>query len=142
MARISRLANPEFAAAVGEAYAKGFSRQEMADEFGAHKDTITDWCQDPRVQKYAARFAQERVNRITRKLDSELDARLDEIRDEDKFPVELILKMRKEMLDRSLKIDLGKAGEQPETINEMVQNLEENPDLARQLVEWANGAKG
>lgn len=139
MARISRLANPEFAKAVGEAYADGCSRSEMAEMFGAHVDTITDWCQDPRVQKHAARFAQERVNQITRITDRELLNRLKDADDEEKMPTELLLKVRKEFLDRSLKIDLGKATDQPDTINEVVQNLEENPELARQLQEWAAG---
>lgn len=142
MARISRLANPDFAKAVGEAYADGCSRQEMAEMFGAHADTMTDWVRDPRVQAHAARFAQERVNQITRITDRELLSRLKDADDETKMPTELLLKVRKEFLDRSLKIDLGKAGEQPETINEIISNLEDDPELARQLQEWASGKKG
>lgn len=141
MARISRLANPEFARAVAEAYAAGASRQEMADEFGAHVDTITDWTRDPRVQGHAAKFAQERANRITRRLDSEIERRIENVDDEDKFPMELLLKVRKELLDRALKIELGGGANQPETINEIVGNLEEDPELARQLQEWASGKR-
>lgn len=139
MARVSRLANPEFAKAVGEAYADGCSRTEMSEMFGAHVDTITDWCRDPRVQAHAARFAQERVNQITRITDREILTRLN---DADDMDTELILKIRKEFLERALKLELGKAGQQAETINEVVQNLEDDPELARQLQEWAAGKKG
>lgn len=138
MARISRLANPEFAKAVGEAYADGCSRTEMSEMFGAHVDTITDWTRDPRVQSHAARFAQERVNQITRISDREILNRLGRVEDMD---TELVLKIRKEFLERALKIDLGKDGQQAETINEVVQNLEDDPELARQLQEWAAGKK-
>jgi hypothetical protein len=139
--RISRLANPGFAKAVGEAYADGTSRAEMAEAFGAHVDTITDWCRDPRVQAHAARFAQERVNAITKITDREILNRLKDADDEDKMPTELLLKIRKEFLDRMLKIDLGAGADQPETINEVIGNLEDNPELARQLQEWASGSK-
>lgn len=139
MARISRLANPDFAKAVGEAYADGCSRTEMSEMFGAHVDTITDWCRDPRVQAHAARFAQERVNQITRITDREILKRLE---DADEMDTELMLKIRKEFLERALKIDLGKGAENAETINEVVQNLEDNPELARQLQEMVAGKKG
>lgn len=138
MARTSRLANPEFAKAVGEAYAEGCSRAEMADMFGAHVDTLTDWTRDPRVQAHAARFAQERVNQITRITDREI---LNRLKDADEMEPELLLKIRKEFLDRALKIDLSKASEQAATINEVTSNLEDDPELAMKLQEWAAARK-
>src|SRR4051812_4726806 len=103
MGRISKLANPEFSKAVAEAYINGCSREEMGEMFGVHKDTITDWTRDPRVQGHAARFAQERVNRITRRIDSEIEGRL---LDAEEMETEVLLKIRKEFLSNSLKIDL------------------------------------
>lgn len=127
MARVSKLANPGFAKAVAEAYINGMSRSEMADMFDAHVDTITLWTQDPRVQAHAARMAQERVTRITRKIDTEIEGRLQDAHD---METELLLKVRKEFLDRALKIDLGNPKENPDTINETIAALEENPELA------------
>lgn len=137
MSRVSKLAIPEFAKAVAEAYINGMSRVEMADLFEVHKDTITDWTSDPRVQAHAAKFALERVNRITRRIDTEIENRL---QDTDDMDTEVLLKIRKEFLDRSLKVDLSKGADNPETINEAVNALEENPDLAKQLQDWASGA--
>lgn len=130
MARISKLANPEFAKAVAEAYINGMSRAEMAEIFGAHKDTITDWTRDPRVQAHAAHLAQERVLRITRKIDSEIEHRVE---DADDMDTELLLKIRKEFLDRSLKIDLNNAKDDAGTMSDMIDALEANPELASQL---------
>jgi transposase len=132
MARVSKLANPEFAKAVAEAYINGDSRAEMAELFGAHKDTITDWTRDPRVQAHAARLAQERVLRITRKIDTEIETR---VADADEMDTELLLKIRKEFLDRSLKIDLANAKDDPGTMSDMIDALEANPELAQQLKE-------
>lgn len=138
MARISKLANPEFAKAVAEAYINGLGREEMADIFGVHKDTITDWTRDPRVQGHAARMAQERVTRITRKIDKVIEGRLQESEDLD---TELLLKIRKEFLDRSLKVDLSKANETAETINEAATLLESDPKLAEAFKELMTGAE-
>lgn len=138
MARISRLANPDFAKAVGEAYADGCSRTEMSEMFGAHVDTITDWVRDARVQGHAARFAQERVNQITRITDREILKRLE---DPEEMETELVLKIRKEFLERALKLELGKGAENADTINQIVTNIEDDPELARQLQEWASGKK-
>lgn len=134
MARISKLANPEFAKAVAEAYINGMSRAEMSEIFGSHKDTISDWCRDPRVQAHAARFAQERVLRITRKIDNEIESRVE---DADDMETELLLKIRKEFLDRSLKIDLNSAKDDAGTMSDALDALEDNPELASQLKEWA-----
>lgn len=140
MARTSRLENADYAKTVAEAYNNGMSHNDMADEFGVTPHTIGSWVRDPRVQAHAARFAQERINRITRKIDSEIEERLDEVKDMD---IEVMLKVRKEFLDRAMKVDIGKAGQTPETINEVVGTLEENPDLARELKEMlANRRKG
>ena len=130
MARVSKLANPEFAKAVAEAYMNGSSRAEMAEMFGAHKDTITDWTRDPRVQAHAATLAQERVNRITRRVDAEIETRL---MDAEEIDTELLLKIRKEFMERGGKIDLGSGKNDAGTMSDMIDVLEANPDLAAQL---------
>lgn len=132
MARTSKLAVPDFAKAVAEAYVNGMSRDDMAAEFSVHPDTITIWCRDPRVQAPAARIAQDRVTRILRKIDAEMEGRLAHL---DKMDIEQILKVRKEYLGNAIKIDLGSAGQAAETINEVAAAVQDRPELAVALRE-------
>lgn len=141
MARIGRLDNVEFAKAVGEAYAAGLSRTEMSDLFGAHVDTITTWVRDPRVQAHAGRFAQERANRVARKLDAEFERRLENIDDEDTYPLEVLLKWRKEFVSKIPGAPDGGGANQPETIHEVISTLEDNPELTRELQDALNANK-
>lgn len=137
MGKVSRLDNPEFAKSVAEAYIKGMARPEMAELFEVHKDTITVWTQDPRVQAHAGRLALERVNRITRKIDGEMEARMAHVSD---WEIDELLKVRKEYLDRALKIDLG-AGHTADTTNELLEAMDESPEFAKRLLELANSRK-
>lgn len=130
MARISKISNPDFAKAVAEAYIDGCSRVEMAEMFGCGKDTITSWTQDIRVQTHAAKMAQERVTRITRRIDRTIEGRLQEASEMD---TEVLLKIRKEFLDRALKIDLGAGKDNPDTVREAVDLMEAQPEFAAQL---------
>lgn len=139
MGRISRLDNPTFAKLVADLYISGVSRPEMAAELGCHVDTITDWTKDARVQAHASRAAQERVHRIGRKIDAVIEGRL--IEGADDMDTETLLKIRKEYLDRPLKIMLGEADKNPDTIVDAMSVLEDNPDLMRALFASMNGEK-
>lgn len=135
--RPGRLDNPEFAKAVAAAYVDGMTRKAMAEEFECHVDTITSWTRDPRVQAHTTRLAQERVNRITRRVDSEIERRLQDTKDID---TEVLLKIRKEFIDRSLtNVGKGNDKDNSETINEAVSILESNPELAKQFKELTEG---
>ncbi len=136
MANQGRLSNPEFAKAVAEMYINGASRAEMADEFGVHRDTISIWTGDPRVQAHASRFAQERMLRITRKIDTEIESRL---RDVDEMEPELLLKIRKEFLERGAKQAVSSLGQDTNVINDAISAMEENPDLAEALKKLTSG---
>lgn len=137
MPKQSRISEPDFAKAVAEAYSDGMSRAEMAAMFNVSKPTITTWTRDPRVQAHASKMALDRVNRITRKVDSEIDARLQHI---DNWDIDTILKVRKEYLDRSLKIDLG-VGATAETTNEILEAMDSDPDFAEAILELADKSK-
>lgn len=138
MPKESKLANPDFAKAVAEAYISGMSRKEMAEELGAHVDTITIWCQDPRVQAHAGKMALERVNRITRRIDGEVENRLQDVGE---WELDELLKVRKEFLDRSLKIDLTNAHSTADTTNEILEAMDESPEFAEKLIALANSSK-
>lgn len=134
--RRSKLQNPEIVKSFAEAWITGASREELAELFGVNKDTVTRWTQDPRVQANAARFAQERVNRITRKLDGEIEGRLENVKSWD---TELILKVRKEYLDRALKVELGNSVNTAEATNELLNAMDEDPEFAMKLREMLGG---
>lgn len=137
MPRVSRLENTEFAKAVAEAYINGCTHTDMADMFGASKDSISKWVRDPRVQAHSAKMAQDRVLRITRKIDKEIDGRL---QDAHELDTEVLLKIRKEFLDRTLitKSQQG-AHEDAGTIGEAVTALENDETLAKALKELMKG---
>jgi len=130
MAIVSKISDPVFAKLVAEAYIDGCSRKEMGKMFGVCADTVGVWTKDVRVQTHAARMAQERVTRITRKIDTTMEGRLQDCHQMD---TEVLLKIRKEYLDRALKIDLGSGKDNPDTVRDAVNLLEENPNFAAGL---------
>lgn len=136
----SKVANPIFAKAVAEAYISGITYREIAEMFGVSRETIGTWVRDPRVQAHAGHLAQERVMRITRKIDKEIEGRLQDTED---METDLLLKIRKEFLERALKVSPeGNSATNADTINEAVSALEDNPELAKQLKQLVQGRRG
>lgn len=131
MAGRSPIANPEFARAVAQSYVNGDSREEMAEIFGVHKDTISTWTRDPRVQAHTIKFATERVMRITRRIDSEIERRVEDLEEAD---IDTMLKIRKEYTERALK-NLAQPGdnEQAKNVSDTIEALESDPEMAREL---------
>lgn len=135
--RISKLADPEFARQVAEVYISGMSKPEMAEEFDVNTDTIRRWVADPRVQAHAGRSALERINRITRRIDASIEARLVHI---DKWDIEQVLKVRKEYLERSMKVGVDLSGDaKGATVNELAEAMDQDPDLAEALRKLVGG---
>lgn len=133
--RTSLISQPEFAQAVAQAYVDGMNRQEMADEFNVSPGTITTWTKDPRIVTRAAKLTQDRVLRITRKIDNEIDQRLEEV---DEMDIELMLKIRKEFLSKALVMPEEKTDTASAT-NDIQGAMEEDPELAKALVEMMGG---
>jgi len=133
----SPIADPAVAKAVAQSYVNGDSREEMADLFGVHKDTISSWTKDPRVQAHTVRFATERVLRITRKIDSSIERLLDDV---DELDVDVRLKIRKEYTERALKnLALPGDNDQAKTVSETIEALESDPETARELQRLLGG---
>lgn len=129
--RTSRIEDADFAKAVALAYVEGLTRQEMCDEFGVRDpDTITKWCRDPRVKAHAAKFAQERILRIVSRTDTEIERRLSSIDEEE---IETILKIRKEYLNNAVRIEVGGGEANSDTINDTLEEMENNPELMADL---------
>lgn len=138
MSQKGKLSNPEYAKAVAEAYINGVSRKEMAEIFGVHKDTITIWVRDPRVLAHGGRFAQERVSRISRLIDKEVEERLEDI---DEIGIEQLLKIRKEYIERVVKFETTGA-DTTSTVNDTIKAFEENPEFAAELMKMLGEENG
>lgn len=132
----SKLNDPDFAKMVAELYVSGVHRDEMAEELGCHRDTISVWIKDPRVQAHAKLIAIERVTRITRRIDSAIEARLAHV---DNMDTELLLKVRKEYLERALKVGAGDDLDTAKITNELSEAIDQNPSLAEKLSELLGG---
>jgi hypothetical protein len=128
--RPSRLLNPEFCIAVAEAYVSGMGREEMAETLNCHEQTLRFWIRDPRVQAHIVRLTRDRIARITRKIDSEIEARMAHVSG---WKVEDLLKVRKEYLSRTHSGDDQASGATSETINELSEAMDADPKLAEAL---------
>lgn len=136
--RRSRLVDSDYAKAIAEGYVAGTPMGELAEELGIPESTLRIYIKDPRVQAHARTIAIERVQRITRKIDGEIEARLAHISD---WALDEILKVRKEYLDRPLKVGAGEDVDLSKATNELSEAMDQSPELARQLMELVSGNK-
>jgi transposase len=138
MARTSKLANPEFAREVAEAYVLGMTRNEMAARFDVHPDTITVWKRDIRVKSVAKSLHEERIMEMTRKVDAEMQARLNsqKIKEMDD---ETLIKFRKELLGDKKTIELSGAIDTGSAKNALWNSLDDDPALAAKLIGLMSG---
>ncbi len=135
--RPNPLANPEFAKAVGEAFAAGCSRPEMCEMFGVKdKDTITRWRRDPRVKAHAFKIIEDRVLQVTRKVDGVIAARLEQA---GSMTITELLAIRKEFLGGALRARTE--GVDENTIGEALDFVENNPDAVELLDQMFSGKK-
>lgn len=126
--RPSRLDDPEQLRLIAELFAAGYSRQAMCDELEVKdKDTITRWRRDPRVKAIVTKLIEDRAIQISRKIDSVIEGRLS--RAEDMKIVDLIA-IRKEYGGSKVQ---SKEVADDATINDAIEALEANPDLADDL---------
>lgn len=91
---------------LAEMYASGAKRQEMADVFGVHPDVVTRWVKQPRIQALITEKIRARSNRILRRIDSELEKRLEH---PDKIDTKDMLAIRRELVPQ--RVEVGRAGD-------------------------------
>lgn len=127
--RPSRLKDPEFCKLVAELYIRGVNKDEMAEEFDCDPQTISRWVRDPRVQAHATRMTAERINRITRRIDSEMEARLAGAKN---WKIDELIKVRTEYLKHSIKATGGNVNT-ADTTAELSEAMDQSPDLAAAL---------
>lgn len=129
MARPSKLADPEFAQLVAEAFASGASRKDIAEQFGVRcLETISIWRRDPRVKVPLTKIMEDRVLQITRKIDASIEARLGDV---DKMTVKELLDIRKEYLGGTLRSRTENIDD--DVIGEAMEALEDNPAIMDEI---------
>lgn len=138
MARISKLADPEFAREVAECYVYGASRAEMAQRFDVHPDTITSWKRDMRVRTVAKGLHEDRILEMTRKIDHEMQSRLNSQRIKE-MDDETLLKFRKELVGDKKTIELSGSLDTSSAQNDLWKMLDDDADLAQKLTMLMGG---
>lgn len=129
MSRPNPLADPEFAKLVAEAFVDGLSRQQMCDTFGVKdRDTITRWRRDARVKAIASKLIEDRVLQVTRKVDGEISARLENAGN---LTVKELIDIRREFLGGQFRKQVE--GADAETVAEAMDVLENTPNFMDEL---------
>lgn len=126
--RKSRLEEAEYCELLAEHYVSGQMLQDMADDLEVSVRSIRTWVRDPRVQVFIAKLTRDRTNRITRKVDTEIENRLKEVKG---MKTEDLLKIRKEFMSRHA--EDSKSADTGQTVNELSEAMDSNPDLAEAL---------
>jgi len=146
VARRSKLHNPDFAKKIAELYLAGLTREDIAqalfEEFPDHinqppnLDTISHWTADPRVQVHITAGAKARVNRITRRIDRELEGRItgEGIK---KLDTETLLRIRKELLG---KVPADKENDD-NALPDLWDIIDSNPEVGEALSKALGGKK-
>jgi hypothetical protein len=123
------LSDPEYCQQVAALFVAGITRAQMAEELGVTESTIKRWRKDPRIKAAAIPLIEERVVQITRKVDSAIEARL---QDPSKLSVRELIEIRKEFLAGNLRSQAEKLDEG--TVSEAMVAIEKNPQLVDELL--------
>lgn len=127
--RKSGLEDPERVRLAAAMYAEGWTRKAMAEELGVSEWTVTQWRKDPRVRAQVKKLTEDRILRITGRIDHIIAGRLQEAEDMD---TELLLKIRKEFLGGAFRAQAEGAEADDTTINKTMAALEDT-NLAQGL---------
>lgn len=128
MGRPTPLSDPEYAKAIAAAFVAGLTHKQIAEQFGIHPDTVTNYRRDPRVKAHAMKMIEDRVLTVTRRIDSIIEGRLQH---SENMSIKDLVMLRKEYLGGALRQQTENADEA--TISEVMTALDKNPDLADQL---------
>jgi DNA-binding transcriptional regulator YdaS (Cro superfamily) len=120
--RPSKLEDPEYVRLVASMFADGWLRSRMAAELGVSEWTITQWRKDARVRAQWRRLTEDRILRITSRIDKVIDHRLAGSEDVD---TDTLLKIRKEYLGGAFRNEAEGSAIDSETINKTMDSLED-----------------
>jgi hypothetical protein len=135
MARPHALADPDYVKEVAEAFANGCTREEMAETFSVTKATITRWRKDPRVKRQVHTILGERVQRVSSKVDSVIEARL---QNAENLTIKELLDIRREFVGSNLRNKLDEAD--GDTINAAMAAVED-PEFVAAMEAAMSGSR-
>lgn len=124
------LDDPDMLALFAQSVADGQSIKQLAELFHISERTVSTYKRDPRVKAVALKLIEDRVLRVTRKVDSEIEKRL---ADADEMDTVTLLKVRKEFLGGALRLQTTGGKADSKTINEAMDEIESNPEFASEL---------
>lgn len=134
--RPSKLDDPDFVELFAKSLVSGATGEELAEAFEIHQRTVRHWKKDPRVKAASYKLINERIVRITSRTDARLDAALNSAEFKE-LPIDdqvsLLLKVRKEYLGGILRLQAEGGKIDAGTINEAMDELEDNPEFAEEL---------
>lgn len=110
----------------------GMSNSELADMFNVTTRSVSTYKHDPRVRAASLKYIEERVIRVARQVDTEIEKRLEDC---DELDTVTLLKIRKEFLGGALRMQTQGGKTDAKTINEAMDEIESNPEFAKELQE-------
>lgn len=129
MGRPTQMSDPEARRQLAELLSRGETRENIAEVFGVHKDTITEWRKRADVQALVSKFVEERSNRILSKVDNKLEGILSQV---DKLSLEDLLKIRREFAaaksETTIRVDSAGA------LEDLMEQVAADPALAAALL--------
>jgi transposase len=134
--RPSRLNDPGFIDLFAALVVSGATNEEIAQQCEISDRSVRNYKKDPRVKAAAIKLTEDRILRITRKVDSEIEQRLQH---PNEIPTDELIKLRKEYLPGFVRQQVD-AQADAATIEEVMTEIEDDPELAEKLRELV-GAK-
>jgi hypothetical protein len=110
----------------------GQTLREIGEIFGISEWSCGQYKKDPRVKAECMRQIEDRVYRVTRIVDTKIEARL---READELDTDTLLKIRKEFLGGALRLQTQGTKADSDTINSAMDEIESNPAFAAELSE-------
>jgi transcriptional regulator with XRE-family HTH domain len=111
----------------------GLTSREIAAMLCMSHSSVSNYRHDQRVVAECLRLAEDRILRVTNRLDTIILERLDAAGDE--MPVSTLLAIRREFMGNTLRVELGQPEASPDVINEAAESLENDPDFASALAD-------
>lgn len=129
--KTSPLDDEEWREVFCQGVAAGLTSKELADVFGMHERTMRLYKKDPRVKADVLKLIRDRIIRVSRKVDSQIEHRLQNAAE---IPTLDLLKIRREYLGGTFR-EQAEGKNDPDVIGEAAAALEDNPNLIAELEE-------
>jgi hypothetical protein len=132
--------HPDLRVVVAEMFVEGSSNKEIADKINAmvpnlerpvNRETIPAYRRHPSVEALIAKRRRERINLITSKVDSKIEAWLNNAKIN--HDIDTLLKIRKELMPERTRERGDEEMDQDTLVEEMFDRAYEDPDFAERM---------